>query len=420
MVERCNLVASEISSAEVISNTTISKAVSAMVSSTTRLVITDESGIVLYDSESDDTGIAASLPEVTEALKRKDVFSWTYHDGIMCSRAAAPIVSYGILIGCVYAVEYDTAQGKLIQSLHTNILTISLVLEFILIVFSVIFSVAFTRRLHKIRTSMRIIREGDYSHKVQMGGNDELTVLGEEFNDLVARLQTSEQKRTNFVSDASHELKTPLASIKLLSDSILQNEMDADTVREFVGDIGREADRLNRMSQKLLLLSRIDSQADMDCEIVYIAPTVERVLRMLAPVAQKNQIRIQTDLLDDRTVLVIEDDLYQIVFNLIENAIKYNRPGGDVTVRLAAEGDYAALHIRDTGAGIPEESISHIFERFYRVDKARSRKSGGSGLGLSIVYHMVERNNGSIDVQSQPDCGTEFTVRFPIFDTDES
>jgi signal transduction histidine kinase len=267
--------------------------------------------------------------------------------------------------------------------------------------------------------SMRIIREGDYTHKVDMGGDDELTLLGDEFNGLVEKLQTSEQKRSNFVSDASHELKTPLASIKLLSDSILQNDMDIDTVREFVGDIGNEADRLNRMSQKLLSLSRIESQADSDCEIVYIAPTVERVIRMLSMIAKANNITIETELEDDSPILILEDDLYQIIFNLVENGIKYNVPGGKLKIRLARKDDNALMLFQDTGAGIPEESLPHIFERFYRVDKARARKSGGSGLGLAIVRFIVERNRGEISVDSSLGVGTTFTVSFPVFDMED-
>mgnify|MGYP003290531348 CR=1 FL=1 len=316
-------------------------------------------------------------------------------------------------------MEYDTQQGALIQKLQYNTLIITLILEVLIVIFSIAFSRAYTQRLRRIMVSMRIIRNGDYNHKVNMGGNDELTVLGREFNDLVERLQISEQKRNNFVSDASHELKTPLASIKLLSDSILQNDMDWDTVKEFVGDIGNEADRLNRMTEKLLALSHIETQSDSDCEITYIAPTVERVVRMLSPIAEKNQIEIAVELQKDCPILILEDDLYQIIYNLVENGIKYNVPNGILTVRIHRQEDNAILTVQDTGTGIPKESLDHIFERFYRVDKARSRKSGGSGLGLSIVRNMVERNQGHIYVESTVGKGTVFTVVFPIFDMED-
>lgn len=422
MVEMCNIKAAEIANLDVINAYNISNTVSQIENKdNTTLIVTDETGLVIYESHV--TPLAAGkyllFPEVIQALDGNDVFSWNYHDGSMQSRAAAPIYSYGTLVGCVYMTETDPEQGMLIQSLQKNIFICTLVLEIFVILFSLFFSNAFTQRLKKIMTSMRTIREGDYSHTVDMGGNDELTVLGDEFNDLIQRLQTSEQKRSNFVSDASHELKTPLASIKLLSDSILQNDMDVDTIKEFVGDIGNEADRLNRMSQKLLSLSRIESQADSDCEIVYIAPTVEKVIRMLSAIADKNNIKIETDLKDDCSILILEDDLYQIIFNLMENGIKYNIPNGKLTVSVHRNEDNAFITVQDTGVGIPEDSIGHVFERFYRVDKARSRKSGGSGLGLSIVRIIVERNRGEIQIQSRVGEGTAVTVIFPVFDTEE-
>ncbi|MBQ5866179.1 MAG: HAMP domain-containing histidine kinase [Oscillospiraceae bacterium] len=421
MIEKCLLAASEISAEEVLNQTTVNKAVKQIGSlRVTRLVVTDSSGIAIYDSTENDVGRYMVLPEIVQALGGYDVFSWNYHDGAMQSRAATPIMSYDTLIGCVYMMEYDTQQGALIQNLQKNTFSISLFLELCVTIFAIFFSNSFTRRLRKIMISMRIIREGDYSHKVKMGGHDELTVLGNEFNDLVERLQISEQKRRNFVSDASHELKTPLASIKLLSDSILQNDMDAVTVKEFVGDIGNEADRLNRMTQKLLSLTRIESQEDSDCEIVYIAPTVDRVIRMLTGIAENNGITMQTDIIQDSSILIIEDDLYQIIFNLVENGIKYNTPGGKLTVTLYREEENAVIAVKDTGVGIPEESVGHVFERFYRVDKARARKTGGSGLGLSIVRNMVERNGGQIALESKVGEGSLFTLRFPVFDTEES
>ena len=315
-------------------------------------------------------------------------------------------------------MEYDTNQGALIQTLQYNTFTITLILELVVILFSLAFSTAFSRRLRRIMVSMRIIREGDYSHKVKMGGNDELTVLGEEFNGLVERLQTSEQKRSNFVSDASHELKTPLASIKLLSDSILQNDMDPETVREFVGDIGNEAERLNKMSHKLLALSKAETQLEEEWEIVNIIPTIERVVRMLHLIADKSDISIEADLIDSCPVLISEDDLYQIVFNLAENGIKYNKDNGVLHIYLNRIRDTAILKIKDEGSGIPEDSLPHIFDRFYRVDKARSRSTGGSGLGLSIVRDLVDKHQGKIKVESAIGVGSVFTLYFPVFDTE--
>lgn len=387
----------------------------------TRILVTDEAGLVIYDTMEADSaqGRYALLPELVLALEGNDVFYSAYASGSLESRAATPILYGNVLIGAVYLMEYDTDLGGLIYALQQTILVISLVLEVAVILASLVFSEIFSRRMRKIFSFIRIIRGGDYSHKMQIRGRDELAVLAREFNELTERLQASENQRRQFVSDASHELKTPLTSIKLLSDSILQNQMDEGTIREFVGDIGNEADRLTRMSQKLLSLTKMDAGKREKLELVDIGATADKVLRMLTPVARLNDITLENKVPDGATVLMGEDDLYQILFNLAENGIKYNRPGGSLTVDLARRGESYVLSVTDTGVGIPEESIPYIFDRFYRVDKARSRQAGGSGLGLSIVHDMVLRNDGSISVTQVPGGGSCFTVVFPAFDREE-
>ena len=423
MKEKTQLVASAISQEDVLNASTAEEVIRDLDDlQVTRMIVTDFSGRAIYDSLSEKkfTGIYCLFPEVIQALEGNNVFTSRYENGAIVSHAAAPILSYNRLTGCVYIMEYDTAQGELIHSLQMNNLVISLLLIGILCLFSLLFSMAFSRRLRKIMTSMRIIREGDYTHKVEMSGRDELAVLGSEFNDLTDRLQESEQRRRQFVSDASHELKTPLASIKLLSDSILQNDMDMDTVREFVADIGNEADRLNRMSTKLLSLTKISADCGADCEITFVGPTIRKVVRMTSATAANAGVTVEAEIRQDSSILILEDDLYQIIFNLVENGIKYNLPGGTLKLILTREDDNAVLQVRDTGPGIPEASLPHIFERFYRVDKARSRQSGGSGLGLAIVHDMIERNRGHIRVESSvgEDHGTVFYLEMPVFDVD--
>ena len=421
MMDKVLLVSAAVGEQEVLNADTARTAVDALDNlKTARLLITDDSGRIVYDTAADPVAFCL-LPEVVQALRGNDVITIDYHDGVMLSRAAAPILSHNTLTGCAYILDYDADQGQLIRSLQSNILRITLMLNLAVIVFTVFSAGAFTRRLRRIMASMRIIREGDYAHKVTLGGNDELTALGREFNDLTKKLQQSEELRRQFVSDASHELKTPLASIKLLSDSILQNDMDVDTVREFVSDIGDEADRLTRMSEKLLSLTRFHPDEGSDCEITYFAPTLERVVRMLSSAADMACVELRTQIVTDSSILILEDDLYQIVFNLVENGIKYNVPGGKLTLRLTRQEDNAVLTVADTGIGIPPESLGRIFDRFYRVDKARSRQTGGSGLGLAIVKDMVERNRGTIRVTSVPEepVGSVFTLVFPVFDVEE-
>ena len=162
----------------------------------------------------------------------------------------------------------------------------------------------------------------------------------------------------------------------------------------------------------------VESQLDGDCEIVSMAPTIERVVRMLSTKADMAYVTLHTDIRTDSSILILEDDLYQIIFNLAENGIKYNVPDGTLTIGLKRKDDNAVLTVSDTGMGIPAGSLDKIFDRFYRVDKARARQTGGSGLGLAIVKDMVERNRGSIRVESTLGEGTTFTLMFPVFDVE--
>lgn len=419
LMEKANLLANELAASEQVSRSAISNVVMKLDVQLDRILVTAFDGSILYDSAPPTGGTDPLPPEIGEAANGPQ-YSWDYDDGVMTAAVAVPIRSNGQLIGYVYMLEIDSNDGKLLQTLHTNILTITLTLEAGLILFSIFYVKRYSRRLNKIMASMHTIQEGDFSNKIEMSGRDELAFLADEFNYLTDRLQVSENKRRQFVSDASHELKTPLASIKLLSDSILQYDMDMPTIREFAGDIGNEADRLTRMTNKLLALTKGENDSALDdAEIIYMSPTVERVVKMLEGIAQKNKITIHLDLRQDSTVLLQEDDLYQITFNLVENGIKYNKPGGQLSISLHRQEDMAVLRVSDTGVGIPPDALGHVFERFYRVDKARSRESGGSGLGLSIVRSMVERNNGEIHLQSTVGKGTTFTVAFPCFDISE-
>ncbi|MBQ9761849.1 MAG: HAMP domain-containing histidine kinase [Oscillospiraceae bacterium] len=422
MLDKTGLAAEELRKLEALTPADVSATLERISSlRSVHIVVTDVDGTVIFAShDSTLPGQTLTWPQITQALNGIDAFDWDYDSGIMHSQAASPIIDGWRLRGCVYASETDSGQGALVASIQRTILTVTILLELVVILFSGLFTHFFSARLDKIMASMRILRDGNYTHRLELSGHDELTVLADEFNDLTERLNISENKRRQFVSDASHELKTPLASIKLLSDSILQNDMDIDTIREFVADIGDEAERLNRMSEKLLSLTKGEPDSAIEPpSIIPMTPTVERVVRMLSHLAKSGDVDIHTDLQQDCPILIREDDLYQITYNLAENGIKYNVPGGKLTIALGRGEDCGILTVSDTGTGIPEDSLSHIFERFYRVDKARSRASGGSGLGLAIVKNMVERNQGTIQVTSTFGMGTTFTMEFPAFDIEE-
>ena len=383
-----------------------------------RIMVTDGAGMILYDTLPGGGTLYqyAMMREISDALAGYQVFYSTYTNGMFQSCAALPVVYRNINIGAVFLYEEDAEQAALVQGVQSNLRSMSIVVGVLVLFMSVIFSRALTGRAGVLLRAIRIVREGEYSHRVDLKGRDELAQLADEFNQLTGRIQTTEERRRRFVSDASHELKTPLASIRLLSDSILQNEnIDPETAREFVSDIGEEAERLTRISEKLLTLTRLDDEPTTQCTPIDAAAVLRRAEHMLRPLAQANATRLESDLAEGCLVYAVEDDLYEIAFNLMENAIKYNRPEGSVIVRLSREGEEVVLRVEDTGVGIPEEDMDRIFDRFYRVDKARSRAAGGTGLGLSIVRNMVTQHGGTVTAERREPEGSCFTVRFPAW-----
>ena len=383
-----------------------------------RVLVTDADGMVLYDDR--ETGGAvgryALYTEITEALGGYDAFHSRYEDGAFRSRAASPVVYRGQIIGAVYAYEYDTEQAELLGGLQQNLCNISLVTGLAVLLISLVLSKLLTARFGELLSAIRIVRRGDYNHRTAVGGHDEIAALAREFDSLTDRLQVTENARRRFVADASHELKTPLASIRLLSDSILQTEeIDEATVREFVGDIRSESERLQRITEELLHLTKLDGEPPRPGSAVTAEPVVERVVHMLRLLAEERGVVLNVHLQDACTVRGAEDDLYQMVYNLTENAIKYNQPGGFVEITLRRTGETAQIEVADDGIGIPEEDLPKVFERFYRVDKARSRAAGGPGLGLSIVHDTAARWGGSVTARARPGGGTVFVLTLPLW-----
>ena len=359
-------------------------------------------------------GLTDGGRQLVRALDGQAVFYSHYTNEAFLSRAAMPVMSSGKTVGAVYVCESDSERAALIGSIQRRLATITIGIGAAALVVLWFSIKMLTRRITQLADGVRTVQRGDYSFRLTLAGDDELTELGREFNNLTERLETTEAQRRRFVSDASHELKTPLASIRLLSDSISQSaDMDSETMREFVTDIGSEAERLQRTTEKLLDLSRRDDGVQPDVTIVDLQQAVHGTLHLLRPLADQSGVTITCLMSEGVTVRASEDDIYHIVFNLVENAIKYNLPGGDVTVRVETHGGQSVLSVADTGIGIPEADRPNIFNRFYRVDKARSREHGGSGLGLSIVHDAAALYGGTVAVDGVEPHGTRFTVTFP-------
>ncbi len=381
-----------------------------------RILVTDSAGKVLYDTRETGSAVGeyALYTETVQSLLGNDAFTCSYQGGAFRSRASSPVLYQNQIIGAVYAYEYDTEQAALLQGLQENLLRLSAVIAVVVLALSMVLSRALTRKIGRLLTAIRQVREGAYSHRAEIPGRDEIAQIGQEFNSLTDRLQKTENARRRFVSDASHELKTPLAAIRLLTDSILQTEdIDAATTREFVADIGKEAERLSRITEDLLRLTRLDSGVLDPPARVDVLPVLEQVMRMMTLVAQERKAELTYDAAGECTVLATRDEIHQVIYNLTDNAVKYSGTGGIVQVSLRREGDWVVLSVADNGPGIPEEDINRVFERFYRVDKARSRSAGGTGLGLSIVSDTVKKRDGSVEAANRPGGGAVFTARWP-------
>ncbi len=380
-----------------------------------RLLVTDESALVLYDSaEESAVSHYALLRSLVLALRGNDVFFAEYHDGVFRSYAASPVLTRGRIVGAVYLYEADSSQGVLLKEVQHNLQLISFAVCGLVLLISTLLSRTVTKRIGALLGAIHIVREGEYAHRIAIRGKDELSQLGEEFNQLTDRLQTTEEARRRFVSDASHELKTPLTSIKLLSDSILQGEMERETTLEFVEDIRQAADRLIGISEDLLTLNRLDAGQRHALSPLPLSPVIEKTRKLIAPLAHAADVALLLELPEEELVVLgHEGDFVHIFTNLMENAVKYSLPGGRVLLRLEGTEDWACVDVEDDGMGIPEEDLPHIFERFYRVDKARSRDAGGTGLGLAIVLEAVEIYGGEIRAEASAGGGSCMRLRFP-------
>jgi signal transduction histidine kinase len=259
--------------------------------------------------------------------------------------------------------------------------------------------------------------EGNWNEEISSRTYKETMQITESINRTLKKLKAVDQSREEFVSNVSHELKTPITSIRVLADSLMgMEEVPTELYREFMTDISDEIDRESKIIDDLLSLVRLDktSVGNLNIAQVDINGLMELILKRLRPIAGKRDVELIFESIREITADVDEMKLSLALSNLVENAIKYNVEGGWVRVTLDADHKFFYVKVADSGIGIPEEYQDHVFERFYRVDKARSRGTGGTGLGLSITKSIVMMHQGAIKLQSTEGEGTIFTIRIPL------
>ncbi len=286
----------------------------------------------------------------------------------------------------------------------------------VLVLIAFFYSKQLIKPLKEITQSLKHVTDGYMDDEVSIKGYYELEQISDSFNEMLARMKTIEESRQEFVSNVSHELKTPITSIKVLADSLLmQEDAPVELYREFMTDITDEIERENKIITDLLSLVKLDKKSgEMHIASVSINELLEIILKRLKPIAMKRNIELVFESFREVTAEVDEVKLSLAISNLIENAIKYNVDDGWVRVSLNADHKYFYVKVADSGIGIPEAAQNYIFDRFYRVDKARSRQTGGTGLGLSITKNAILMHKGAIKVSSVENEGSTFTIRVPL------
>ena len=318
----------------------------------------------------------------------------------------------GVLLSSVSTVSIRNTLG--ILSRKAMLLEVILILAVLLI--SLVLSTVLMKPFEKLSTEISAVKAGYSTDPIKAPAFVETEHIADAFNQVLARMNALDESRQEFVSNVSHELKTPMTSMKVLADSLVQQEnVPVEMYREFMLDIKNEVDRENQIITELLTLVRMDRKdSKLNVKECSVNKMVELILHRLRPIAQKRDIELTMVSMREVYAEIDEVKMIMVITNLVENAVKYNRDHGKVRVTINADPYNFYISVEDTGVGIPQDSLDKIYERFYRVDKSRSREVGGTGLGLSITKSIILQHHGAIDVQSILGEGTKFTVTIPL------
>ena len=328
-----------------------------------------------------------------------------------------PVHYGGTLVGAV-RVSYTLTQiqGHL-HRIRTTIIACLGVYGGLIMVLTVLLADRIVRPVEQLNRSAARFAAGELNHREKVDGSQEVVALGGTLNEMAARLETLEGLRRQYVSNLSHELRTPLAGIRGMAETLLQYRDSDETLPErYLPRIIVQTDRLGRLAAQVLDLAQIESGNLLGVPApVSVSHVVEETVQLLLPLAREQGVELEREVpVDLPPVMGDRDCLVQVFVNLLDNALRHTPCGGVVRVAAWEAGGSLVASVSDTGCGIPREHLSHLFDRFYRVDSSRSRRSGGSGLGLSIVRGIVEAHGGSIRVESEINVGTRFLLELPL------
>lgn len=295
-----------------------------------------------------------------------------------------------------------------------NLLMLAIII--LVLVLGYLLSRSLVKPFTRVSKAIEELTDGYLDEEISVPDYSETQMLSSVFNKMLKRMKVLDDSRQEFVANVSHELKTPMTSIKVLADSLVgQEDVPVELYKEFMQDIAVEIDRENKIITDLLALVKMDKKAsDLNIEKVNINELMESILKRLKPIADKKKVELVLETYRPIVAEVDEVKLSLALSNLVENGIKYNVEDGWVHVTLNADHKYFYVTVADSGVGIPKDSIDKIFERFYRVDKSHSREIGGTGLGLAITRNAIAMHRGAVKVKSEEQKGTTFSVRIPL------
>ena len=318
----------------------------------------------------------------------------------------------GVMLTSVSTDTIDTT----LAILSRKALIIEIIMAACIFMLAIALSRILIRPFDRVSKAISEVQEGYTNETISVPDYIETEHIVDAFNSVLQRMNALDESRQDFVANVSHELKTPITSMKVLADSLIaQEDVPVELYREFMEDIADEIEREDKIINDLLDLVKLDKAvASVNITLVDVNALAELILRRLRPIAKKDDIELTLISKREITAEVDEVKLTLILTNLVENAIKYNREQGQVNVILDADHQFFTVQVADTGIGIPEDAIQHIYERFYRVDKSHSREIGGTGLGLAITKGAVQLLRGSIRVESIQGEGSVFTVKIPL------
>ena len=381
-----------------------------------RVLIIDQEFHIEEDTYDMDMGKTIVSEEVIRCFQGKGTSNYDAKNRHI--EVTSPIYEMGsdkVLGVMLVSVSTDSIVDSM-QILDERILIVELTIAVVLLALAFAAGIIMVRPFQRISRSLAAVTDGYEDNYLHENTYTETILISESFNRMVERMKVLDDSRNEFVANVSHELKTPLTSMKVLADSLLaQEDVPAELYQEFMGDLSEEIERENKIINDLLSLVKMDKTANtLNIKSENINALVERILKQLRPIAATRNIEVVFESFRPVTAEVDEMKLSLAITNLVENAIKYNKENGWIHVSLNADHKNCYIEVADSGIGIPEEALEHIFERFYRVDKSHSREIGGTGLGLAIARSAVVMHRGAIKAYSQVGEGTTFTIRIPL------